>query len=52
MISQALRLHETTIIRHINDYLKKEKLKPNEELNIKLHYLPPYNPNLNPIKRL
>lgn len=29
MISQALRLHETTIIRHINDYLKKEKLKPN-----------------------
>ena len=29
MISQALRLHETTIIRHINDYLKKEELKPN-----------------------
>lgn len=27
-ISQALRLHETTIIRHINDYLEKEKLKP------------------------
>ena len=28
MIAQALRLHETTIVRHINDYLKKEKLKP------------------------
>lgn len=28
MIAQALRLHETTIIRHINDYLEKEKLKP------------------------
>ena len=27
MIAQALRLHETTILRHINDYLKKEKLK-------------------------
>ena len=28
MIAQALRLHETTIARHINDYLEKEKLKP------------------------
>lgn len=28
MIAQALRLHETTIIRHINDYLKYDKLKP------------------------
>ncbi len=28
MIAQALRLHETSIIRHINDYLEKEKLKP------------------------
>ena len=28
MISQALRLHESTITRHINDYLEKEKLKP------------------------
>ena len=28
MIAQALRLHETSIVRHINDYLKKEKLKP------------------------
>lgn len=28
MIAQALRLHETTIIRHINDYLKHDKLKP------------------------
>ena len=28
MIAQALRLHETSIIRHIDDYLKKEKLKP------------------------
>ena len=28
MIAQALRLHETTVIRHINDYIKKEKLKP------------------------
>jgi transposase len=23
-----------------------------KELNIKLHYLPPYSPNLNPIERL
>jgi len=28
MIAQALRLHETTIIRHMNDYLKHDKLKP------------------------
>jgi predicted ArsR family transcriptional regulator len=28
MIAQALRLHETTIVRHINDYVNKEKLKP------------------------
>lgn len=28
MIAQALRLHETTIIRHIDDYLLKNKLKP------------------------
>ena len=28
LIAQALRLHETTIIRHINDYIEKEKLKP------------------------
>lgn len=28
MIAQALRLHETTIVRHINDYVEKDKLKP------------------------
>lgn len=28
MIAQALRLHETTVVRHINDFLEKEKLKP------------------------
>ena len=28
VIAQALRLHETTIIRHINDFLTKNKLKP------------------------
>ena len=28
MIAQALRLHETSIVRHIDDYVKKEKLKP------------------------
>lgn len=28
MIAQALRLHETTIVRHIDDYVHKEKLKP------------------------
>jgi hypothetical protein len=27
MIAQALRYHETTIIRHINDYIEKDKLK-------------------------
>lgn len=28
MIAEALRLHETTIIKHIDDYLIKLKLKP------------------------
>ncbi|MBE0361476.1 helix-turn-helix domain-containing protein [Pseudoalteromonas aliena] len=28
MIAQALRLHETTITRHINDYISKNKLAP------------------------
>ncbi|EWH10649.1 transposase-like protein [Catenovulum agarivorans DS-2] len=28
MIAQALRLHETSIIRHIDDFLNKNKLKP------------------------
>jgi len=28
MIAQALRLHESTIVRHIDDYLSKDKLKP------------------------
>ncbi len=27
-VSQALRIHETTVVRHINDYLQSEKLKP------------------------
>jgi transposase len=28
MISQALRIHETTVVRHINDYLQSVKFKP------------------------
>jgi len=28
MITQALRLHETTICRHIDDYVSKNKLAP------------------------
>ena len=28
MIAQALRLHETTIVRHIDDYVHREKLQP------------------------
>ena len=28
MIAQALRLHETTITRHIDDYISKNKLAP------------------------
>ena len=28
MIAQALRLHETTIVRHVDDYVHREKLKP------------------------
>lgn len=28
MIAQALRLHETTIVRHIDDYINKAKLQP------------------------
>lgn len=28
MIAQALRLHETSVVRHIDDFVKKEKLLP------------------------
>ena len=28
MISQALRIHETTVLRHIKDYEQSEKLRP------------------------
>ncbi|WP_413283639.1 IS630 family transposase [Vibrio sp. MA40-2] len=28
MISQALRIHQTTVTRHLNDYLQSEKLAP------------------------
>jgi len=28
MIAQALRLHETTIVRHVDDYVSKNKLAP------------------------
>ncbi len=28
MISQALRIHQTTVTRHINDYLQSDKLMP------------------------
>ncbi|MGL0930528.1 IS630 family transposase [Vibrio vulnificus] len=28
MISQALRIHESTVARHLNDYVLSEKLKP------------------------
>ncbi len=28
MISQALRIHETTVLRHLQDYQQSEKLKP------------------------
>ncbi|MEZ8140364.1 IS630 family transposase [Enterovibrio sp. FF113] len=28
MISQALRIHETTVLRHLKDYEQSEKLKP------------------------
>ena len=31
---------------------KKEVVDTAKELGIKLHYLPPYSPNLNPIERL
>ncbi len=40
-ISQALGLHQSTIIKHIEAYKTAGKLK-----------LPPYSPNLNPIERL
>lgn len=39
MIAQALRLHETTIVRHIDDYVRKNKLKP--ENGGSLPYLSP-----------
>lgn len=28
MIAQALRLHETTIVKHIDNFISKNKLKP------------------------
>ncbi|WP_407072593.1 winged helix-turn-helix domain-containing protein [Photobacterium damselae] len=28
MIAQALRIHESTVARHLNDYVLSEKLKP------------------------
>ena len=28
MISQALRIHESTVARHLSDYALSEKLKP------------------------
>jgi len=28
MIAQALRLHETSIVRHIDDFISKDKLAP------------------------
>lgn len=28
MIAQALRLHETSVTRHINDFISQNKLKP------------------------
>lgn len=28
MISQALRIHESTVARHLSDYLLSEKLRP------------------------
>jgi predicted ArsR family transcriptional regulator len=28
MITQALRLHETSIVRHVDDYVSKNKLTP------------------------
>lgn len=31
MISQALRIDEATVTRHINDYLKSEKLTPEND---------------------
>ncbi len=29
MIAQALRLHETSIVRHLNDFIKSKKMCPN-----------------------
>lgn len=28
MIAQSQRIHETTVLRHISDYLRSEKLAP------------------------
>lgn len=40
MISQALRIHETTVGRHINDYFQSEKFKP-EKVAAKADFLLP-----------
>ena len=64
-IAQALRKHESTISRHhasshcihivldgAGYHRSAAVVERAKELNIKLHYLPPYSPNLNPIERL
>jgi predicted ArsR family transcriptional regulator len=30
MISQALRIHQSTVARHLSDYVLSEKLKPKQ----------------------
>ena len=48
--AKGKRIH---LILDCAGYNKAKRVKKKaKELNIKLHYLPPYSPNLNPIERL
>lgn len=61
MIAMSQLIDETTVRRHLNDWINEEKLKPedggsdshlSELQTAELHYLPLYSPSLNPITRL
>ncbi len=62
-IAEVLLLSKDAIQDHVTEYRDLKKLKPEngvstekflylETSRIRLHFLPPYSPNLNPIERL
>jgi transposase len=48
--SSDIKLH--LVLDNAGYHRAERIIKAAEDLNIKLHYLPPYSPNLNPIERL